>query len=83
MTNLRVELKGSRERALWLEKAAKAALLFHSNPPWGREHQQYWEELTGVPVEATTKQLCMFIRLCLREAGVELPELTGGGNVDA
>ena len=80
---LRTQLESEKQRSLWLERAAKAALLFHASPPWGRQHQQYWEELTGVPVEATTKQLCMFIRLCLREAGVELPELKGGGNVDA
>ena len=49
------------KRAVQMERALEAVLLFYSGGGWGSESQAYWLELTGTS-ECTTKNLCNLVR---------------------
>ena len=44
--------------------ALEAVLLFFKPPPWTREHDLKWQELTGTE-GCTNKNLCDFVRKAL------------------
>lgn len=47
-----------------MKAACEATLLFHSLGPWGEQQRLEWFNLTGMS-EATTKNLCEFVRRCI------------------
>lgn len=61
MESLGKRIDRAVEQRRMLKDIAKATLLFHSGSPWSAAKSEEWKQLTGRD-EATTRQLCDFIR---------------------